>query len=265
MAVKTHITGTSVSIGYETETADRAVIKCLATGYTTQKDAIDASVLAVGETLYQGTLNVPLVSAESTRWGDGKYIVTLQYGRNQRARRRSQTQRRIKIKSTIEYVDAYLVNASSNGGGYVNGYLDDPDPANTDWFSLQLRPGGNQSSELAPRPYKVQRPMMNIELEYTTAFMTTGDADLLRVGKINANLYTIGEIGGVFSPNTIKYEGFTTGKNDIGQFPWYTTILLTYDPSGHFRQQAVWDASLASNVGKWKTVSTFVTAATATF
>ena len=261
--VKTHITGTSVSIGYESETGDRAVIRCLVTSCTSQKQAIDESVIAVGETLYSGVLNVPLVNAESTRFGDGKYIVTLQYGRNQRARRRNQSQRRIRIKSTVEYVDAYLVNSST----YVNGYKHNADPATVDWSSIQLRPGNTQSSELYPRPYKVQRPMMTIELEYTTSMLTISDAELAKTGKLNSNSFSIAEIGGSFAANTLKYEGFSSGKNDIGSFPWFTSLVLTYDPSGHYRQQAVWDQTLGTpaNIGKWKTNSSHLVAEATTF
>lgn len=258
--VKSHIPGTSVSIGYESETGDRAVIKCLVTSSTTQKDAIDSAVASVGETLYTGTLNIPLITADSTRFGNGKYIVTLTYGRNQRARRRNQANRRIRIKSTIEYVDSYLIT----NGTFLNGYRHNADPATADWYSLQLRPGNLQTPELAPRAYKVQRPMMTIELEYTTPVLTVNDSELQKTGKLNSNTYVIPEIGGSFAANTLKYEGFTTAKSDIGQYPWFTQIVLTYDPFGHYRQQAVWDASL-SPYGKWKTISNYLTAETTTF
>jgi hypothetical protein len=259
--VKTHIPGTSISIGYESETADRATIRCLVTDCTAQKDAIDAAVLAVGQTLYSGILNIPLVSAESTRWGNGKYIVTLLYGRNQRAQRRNQTQRRVRIQSTIEYVDAYLINSAS----FTNGYRHNSDPATADWFSIQLRPGNLQSPELYPRPYKIQRPMMKIELEYTTPFLSVNDAELAKTGKVNSNVFAIGEIGGVFAANTLKYEGFQNAKNDIGQYPWFNSVVLTYDPFGHYRQQVVWDQTLDSGNGKWKTISNYLVSETTTF
>ena len=259
--IKTHIPGTSISIGYESETADRATIRCLATGYSTQKSAIDAAVLSVGETLYNGILNVPLVSAESTRWGNDKYIVTLMYGRNQRAQRRNQTQRRVRIQSTVEYVDAYLTNSAS----FTNGYRHNADPAVTDWFSIQLRPGNLQTPELYPRPYKIQRPTMKIELEYTTPVLSVNDAELAKTGKLNSNAFAIGELGGVFAVNTLKYEGFQNAKNDIGQYPWFNSVVLTYDPFGHYRQQAVWDATLDSGNGKWKTVSNQLVSESTTF
>lgn len=261
MPVKTHIPGTSVSIGYESETADRAVIRCLVTASTSHTDAIAQSVSSVGSTLFSGTYNIPLVSADATRFGVQKWIVTLQYARGGRARRRNQTQRRIRIQSTLEYVDSYLLNSSN----WVNGYRDNSDPASSDWYALPLRGGNLQSPEIAPKPYKVQRPMMKIQLDYTTAVLGINDAELAKTGKLNANPFPIGEIGGVFAANTLKYEGFESDKQDIGLYPWHTNVNLLYDPFGHFRQQAVWDQTLNSGNGKWKTVSTFLVAQSTTF
>lgn len=249
--VKSHIPGTAISIGYESETSDRATIKCLVNDATTQKDAIDAAVLIVGSVLYEGTFNIPLVSAESTRFGDKKYMVVLSYGRSARGRRRNQVERRIRVRSVSDHVDAFLVSSSS----FLNGYRHNDDPSTQDWYSVQLRPGNIQTPELYPRPYKMQRPMMRIDLDYTTSFLTINDAELQKVGKVNSNTFTIPEIGGVFDANTLKYESFESVRNDIGQFPWATSITLIYDPSGHYRQQPVWDQSLDSGNGKWKTVS----------
>lgn len=252
MPVKTHIPGTSVSIGYESETADRATIRCLVTGETVKATAIAAAVAAVGQTLYPGVYNIPLVLGEATRFGQGKYIVTLQYSRSASSRRRDQTQRRIRMKSTVEYVDAYLVA----NGTFVNGYRDNAAPATADWFSIQMRPGNLQTPELYPRPYKLQRPMMTIQLEYTTTVLTVNDAELQKTGKLNNSAYVIPEIGGVFQPDTLKYEGFSIDKKDIGQYPWFTSIVFTYDPFGHFRQQVLWDQTLSGGNGAWKTDST---------
>ena len=263
MAVKTHIPGTTVSVGYESETADRAIIRCLVTQETDHVEAIQAAVEAVGETLYRGSLNMPLTGTDVSRFGDGKYIVSLQYSRNQRARRRDQTQRRIKIKSNVEYVDAYLVNVGT--GAYSNGYINNADPASADWHSIPMRGGNLQNQELVPRPYKLQRPMMTITLDYTTEVLTISDAELAKTGKLNSNVFSIPEIGGTFAANTLRYEAFESGKNDIGSHPWSTTIVLTYDPFGHYRQQAVWDQTLNSTKGKWKTISTYLSAESTTF
>lgn len=216
-----------------------------------QTDAIDAAVAAVGTTIYSGTLNIPLISADATRFGNGKYIVTLSYGRSAKTRRRNQIDRRIRVRSVIDHVDAFLVNSSS----FLNGYRHNGDPATADWYSIQLRPGNFQTPEMFPRPYKMQRPMMRIDIDYTTQFLTINDAELQKVGKINSNTFAIAEIGGVFDENTLKYESFESVKSDIGQFPWATSITLIYDPSGHYRQQPVWDQTLDTGNGKWKTVS----------
>lgn len=261
MPVKTHIPGTSVSIGYESETADRAVIRCLVTQSTSHTDAISQAVASVGSTLYSGTYNIPLVSSDATRFGVQKWIVTLQYGRSGKARRRNQAQRRIRIQSTLEYVDAYLINSAT----WVHGYKDSSDPSSSDWYALPLRGGNLQSPEISPKPYKVQRPMMKIQLDYTTANLGINDAELSKTGKLNSNPFAIGEIGGVFSANTLKYEGFESSKQDIGLYPWYTAVNLLYDPSGHYRQQAVWDQTLNSGRGKWKTSSNFLVADSTTF
>lgn len=250
MAVKTHIPGTTVAVGYETETADRAVIRCLVTGQTDHKAAIDEAVAAVGSTLYSGTLNIPLVSTDATRFGVLKHIVTLNYSRTARGARRTQTDRRVRIKSTLEYLDSYLLN----GSNYLNGYKHSTDPATTDWHSIPLS-ANRQSSELIPRPYKIQRPMMLIQIDYVTAFLTINDAELSKNGKLNSNAFAIPEIGGVFNAYTLLYEGFESNRQDIGQYPWSTSLILRYDPSGHYRQQPVWDQTLDSNNGKWKTVS----------
>jgi hypothetical protein len=261
MAVKSYIPGTTVSVGYESETADRATIRCLVTGKNTHTEAIEEAKTSVGETLYPGTYNVPLVSADASPFGNAKWIVSLNYGRGGRSRRRNQTERRIRIKSSLEYVDAYLLD----GGSYTNGYRDNSNPDTGHWFSLQLRPGNKQTPELAPRPYKVQRPMMTIQLEYTTPFLTINDAELSKNGKINSNVFPIPEIGGVFAVRTLRYEGFESGKSDIGTYPWFTSLILTYDPAGHYRQQAVWDSTLDSGNGKWKTISTYLAAEETTF
>lgn len=260
MAVKTHIPGTTVAIGYETETADRAVIRCLVTGTADHKAAIEEAVAAVGTTLYSGTLNVPLVSSDATRFGVQKYIVTLNYTRSGRSARRTQTDRRVRIKSALEYVDAYLLT----GGAYQNGYRHNADPAATDWHSIPLY-SGRQSSELIPRPYKVQRPMMMIQIDYVTSFLTINDSELSKNGKLNSNAFAVPEIGGVFGQYTLLYEGFESNKQDIGQYPWSTSLLLKYDPSGHYRQQPVWDGTLDSNNGKWKTISDKLASDSTTF
>ena len=88
---------------------------------------------------------------------------------------------------------------------------------------------------------------------------------LSKTGKLNSNVFAIGEIGGVFAANTLKYEGFTNAKNDIGQYPWFNSVVLTYDPFGHYRQQAVWDQTLDGGNGKWKTISTYLVAESTTF
>jgi hypothetical protein len=249
--VKSFIPKTSLSVGYESETSDRAVIKCMVTDTFTQTDAIDAAVASVGSTIYSGTLNIPLLSGDATRFGNGKYIVTLQYGRTARTRRRNQIERRIRVRSVIDHVDGFLVNSSS----FQNGYRHSSDPSVQDWYSLQLRPGNLQTPEMFPRPYKMQRPMMRIDIDYTTSFLTVSDAELLKVGKVNSNTFSIPEISGVFADYTLKYESFESVKNDIGSFPWATSLTLIYDPSGHYRQQPQWDQSLDSGNGKWKTQS----------
>lgn len=260
MAVKTHIPGTTVAVGYETETADRAVIRCLVTGNTDHKVAIEEAVAAVGDTLYSGTLNIPLVSADATRFGVQKHIVTLNYSRTARGARRNPITRRVRIKSALEYVDAYLLTGSS----YLNGYRHSTTPAIGDWHSIPLY-ANRQSSELIPRPYKVQRPMMMIQIDYNTAFLTITDAELAKNGKINSNAFAIPEIGGVFSARTLLYEGFESNRQDIGQYPWSTSLLLKYDPSGHYRQQPVWNQAGDSGNGIWITASDKLAAEETTF
>jgi hypothetical protein len=261
MAVKSHIPGTTISVGYESETEDRAAIRCLVTRNSSHTGAIEEAKTAVGDLLFSGTYNVPLVNATATRFGDEKWVVTLNYARSLKTRRRDQTQRRIRIKSVMEYVDAFLIDSA----GYVNGFKDSANPDNDDWFSLQLLPTGKQSAELVPRPYKVQRSMMRITLDYNTAFLTINDAELSKNGKLNSNQFAIAEIGGSFAAGTLKYEGFETGRTDIGQYPWHTTIALLYDPFGHYRQQVLWDQTLDSNNGKWKTISNYQVAESTTF
>jgi phage tail sheath protein FI len=107
--------------------------------------------------------------------------------------------------------------------------------------------------------------MMSVELDYTTSFLTISDQELQKTGKLNSNTFAIAEIGGSFAANTLKYEGFMSSKNDIGQYPWSTSISLTYDPSGHYRQQVVWDQTLDSSNGRWKTDSNVLVAESTTF
>ena len=263
MAVKSYIPGTVLNIGYETENADRASIRCLVTGEASMQAAITAAVASVGDLLLTGSYNIPLVDTSATHFGNQKWIVTLNYGRGGRSRRRTQTDRRIRIQSVLDYVDAYLIESST----YENGYRKAPvaGPNNEHWYSLSLRPGNRQSPELVPRPYKLQRPTMRITLSYTTSFLTITGGELAKLGKINSNVFPIAELSTAFAANTLKYEGFESDKNDIGTYPWATVINLTYDPAGHYKQKPVWDQSLDSGNGLWTVDNTKLESESTTF
>lgn len=263
MAVKPYIPGSVLNIGYETENADRASIRCLVTGAATLQAAITDAVANVGELLLSGSYNIPLIDTSATHFGNQKWIVTLNYGRGGRSRRRNQTDRRVRIQSVLEYVDSYLINSST----YENGYRKAPGvgPANTDWYSLSLRPGNRQSPELVPRPYKMQRPMMRVTLSYTTAFLTINGGELAKLGKINSNVFPIIELSTAFPQYTMKYEGFESDKNDIGTYPWATVINLTYDPAGHYKQKPVWDQTLDGGNGLWTVDNTKLESESTTF
>jgi len=249
MGVKTHTHGTSVSFGYESEQGDRAVIKCLVDSIDNQTKAISEAVNAVGQTYLPGTYNIPLLSAEAEMFGNEKWNVTLSYGRSARSPRRDPNARRVTVESVIDYVPAYLIKGTTTQNGY---YYTTPQPADDDWYAIQFRPGNIQSPELVPKQFKAERPMMRITLSYNTEFLTIGNGDLAKLDKLNSIPFWIVEIGGAFPSRTLRYEGFESSKNDIGQRPWQTKITLMYDPYGHYRQVPVWDQTLASGNGAWK-------------
>lgn len=253
MAIKSHLPGTSISIGYESEQGDKAIIKCLVDSVASHDQAIKEAVTTVGDLYFSGTYNMPLLSAEAEMFGNEKWNVTLSYGRSSRSPRRNPNTRRVTIESVIDFVPAYLVKGTTKTNGY---FLTTPQPADDDWFAIQFRPGNKQTPELVPKQFKAERPLMRVTLSYNTEFLTVGSGDLAKLDKLNSLPFLISEIGYQFPARTLRYEGFESSKNDIGQRPWQTRVTLLYDPSGHYKQVPLWDQTLATGDGAWKVDNT---------
>lgn len=245
MAVKLDIPGSTLTWGYESEQADRAVRKCIVTDEATKEAAINAAVSAAqnaGENLYS-TNNIPLQAATAVRLGANRWLVDLNYARGRLSQRRDETERYVTVTTIADTnTDVYLTTANR-----LNGLPYDSITSNSYayWYRMPYVPGTSfgQHAGSPPVPYSFRRPRLRIQIAYTSSVYTFGNGEIGKVGKTNSNAFPIAEIGAIganaFQPGELYYEGFGTDPRDISRFP--ASISFMYSPGGFYTQRIRWN------------------------
>jgi hypothetical protein len=256
---KLDLPGSTMSWGYESELADKAVRKCVVTGAANKEEAITTAVTAAqsgGENLYS-SMNIPLQTASCVRLGADRWLVDLQYARTMMSQRRNAGERRCAVTSLTDLnVPCYLkTDQRANGLPFVN-ISSNNLPAGTEWHRMQYVPGttNGQGARLIPEPYNFRRPQFRISLSYTTETYTFGFDDAGRVGKVNNNTFFIPEIGGMFVAGELFYDGYGTAPRDISRFA--ATVNFRMVTGGFYEQAIKWNnGATYPNEKYWKVVN----------
>ena len=241
MAVKLDFPGSTITRGYESELADRAVRKALVTDVSTKEAAIKAAVdeAAVGgENLYT-EINIPLQAATAIRLGKDRWLVDLSYGRSRISQRRDAYERRVTVTTLSDiYVPVFTTTANRQYGLPF-----DSISSNTydKWYAMQYVPGTvkGQDPMAPPKPYQYRKPQVRIQLDYTVDVYRFGDAYIDRLGKTNSNVFYIPEIAGTYQPGELMLEGFSTDPREISR--WSVGVTFRYTPGGYYTQRPVWN------------------------
>jgi hypothetical protein len=248
MAVKIDIPGSTLTWGYESEHADRAVRKCIVTNEATKEAAINAAVLAAqsgGENLYS-TNNIPLQAATAIRLGADRWLVDLNYARGRLSQRREASERYVTTTTLSDILTpVYLTTANR-----LNGLPFDniSSPSYQYWYRIPYAQGlangvYGQDSATPPEPYMFRKPQLKITISYTSSVYTFGNGEINKTGKSNQNTFPIAEIGALganaFAQGELFYEGFSTDPRDISRFS--ASVVFRFTPGGFFTQRLKWN------------------------
>ena len=236
--------GSSLSYGFESELADRALRRALVINATDKETAITAAVTAAqdggGNNLY-GTNNIPLLSATAVRLGVARWLVDLTYGRTRLSTRRDNAIRRATVTTMPDtFTPVYLTTEN-----YLNGLPFDSITTNTPgyskWYFMPYVSGSNlgQHPQYPPSSYMFRRPQIRISLNYSLRPYNFGDGEIAKIGKTNANNFYISEISNSFGPGELFYLGFNTEPKDIERF--VANVTFSYTPGGYYQQNVQWN------------------------
>lgn len=248
MAVKLDIPGSTLTWGYESEQADRAVRKCIVSDEATKEAAINAAVSAAqngGENLYS-TNNIPLQAATAVRLGVNRWLVDLSYARGRLSQRREASERYVTVTSLTDILTPVYLTTANRLNGLPYDTITSPSYAY--WYRMPYAQGLasgvlGQDSATPPEPYMFRKPQLKITINYTASVYTFGNGEILKVGKSNQNVFPIAEIGAIganaFAQGELLYEGFNTDPRDISRFS--ASVVFRFTPGGFYTQRLKWN------------------------
>lgn len=226
MAGKIDLLGSTLTRGVFTAKRDRAIRRAIVYAPDPEGNdpnnlhgAIKDAITLAGGGTYPGITNPPLYLKEisATSFGPNKAWASLRYERQQTTPDGGGSITAARYRTAYEQVEWWASSVDANGDpafdnatGYPNGrFYGIIDP------NVQKLPNtnGSQGAMQIPQSQQLSLPVLKINVPFIIVQENNPlAADFYRIGKVNSD--TVQGLGFTFSPNTIRYDGGVSDREE---------------------------------------------------